>query len=438
MITFDQIEPTIKQVFSQHSSLIQSLGQIIINRDLKGKIRLVVSEDKVQALPDQSDLQSLAIQLSKDLSPHSYAADQMILQEQDLLIILKDTQSFLLDDWSCIYLIDRLASDGRWANIAPDSSANTGIPRIVFFSIKGGVGRSTAMAVTAWNLAQAGKRVMVLDLDLESPGLSSGILPAEKRPAYGIADWLVEDLVDNASVIFNDLVATSDLSHDGEILVVPAHGVNPGNYIAKLGRVWMPKTNTHGERESWSQRLNRLISQLENKWQPDVILVDSRSGIDEVASSCVTDLGAHLILLFAIDGEQTWSGYKILFDYWNKAGVAPEIRERLQLVGALLPETETKEYFAQLNEHGWDLFSESLYDPIPPGEIADQDHWNFDDNDESAPHFPWAIRWNRGFSALSSLHKRVANLDHQEAETVFRNLLEGINNYGILQEKNYD
>lgn len=70
-------------------------------------------------------------------------------------------------------------------------------------SIKGGgVGRSTAVAVTAWRLAQAGKRVLVLDLDLESPGLSSALLPAERLPMYGITDWLVEDLVNNGELIF--------------------------------------------------------------------------------------------------------------------------------------------------------------------------------------------------------------------------------------------
>ncbi|MFB2351031.1 hypothetical protein, partial [Priestia megaterium] len=107
-----------------------------------------------------------------------------------------------------------------------------------------------------------------------------------------ITDWLVEDLVDNGDAVFEDMVATSDIAHDGEIYVVPAHGHDPGDYIAKLGRVWMPKINDDGKQEGWSQRLRRLLDQLEQRWQPDIILIDSRSGIDEVASSCVTDLGA--------------------------------------------------------------------------------------------------------------------------------------------------
>jgi len=43
---------------------------------------------------------------------------------------------------------------------------------ITFYSYKGGVGRSMALINTAWRLAIQGKRIGVLDLDLEAPGLS--------------------------------------------------------------------------------------------------------------------------------------------------------------------------------------------------------------------------------------------------------------------------
>jgi hypothetical protein len=346
----------------------------------------------------------------------------MILFEDDIEAVLAEAPGFALDDFDGLTVVDRLATESRWASIA---SVSAGVPRVVFFSIKGGVGRSSALAVSAWSLAQAGKRVLVLDLDLESPGLSSSLLPDDKRPAYGITDWLVEDLVDNGIAVFENMVATSDLSHDGDIYVVPAHGKDPGDYIAKLGRVWMPKVGPEGGRESWSQRLDRLIRQLEERWHPDIVLIDSRSGIDEVASSCVTDLGAGLVLLFAIEGEQTWSGYRILFDYWHKHGVARNIRERLQLVGAMVPEINSSDYLERLTEHGWDLFADAFYDEVPPGETGSE-LWNFDDRDETAPHYPWAIRWHRSFAALRSLRQRLLELDEQEARSIYGPLLEGL------------
>jgi hypothetical protein len=298
----------------------------------------------------------------------------------------------------------------------------------VFFSIKGGVGRSTAMAATAWALAQSGKRVLVLDLDLESPGLSSSLLPDDMRPTYGITDWLVEDLVDNGDVVFNAMVTTSPLSHDGEIYVVPAHGSAPNEYVAKLGRAWMPKISTEGLRESWSQRLQRLLKALEERLEPDVVLIDSRAGIDEVASACVTDLGANLVLLFALDGEQTWSGYRILFQHWHTTGVVHNIRERLQLIGALVPELDSAEYFSGLRERAWSLFAEELYDEVAAGEPAIGETWSFDDSDEGAPHFPWMIRWHRGFAALRSMHTRLEGVDSQEVEAIFGPLITGLTN----------
>lgn len=41
---------------------------------------------------------------------------------------------------------------------------------ITFYSYKGGTGRSMALANMAWILASNGKRVLVVDWDLEAPG----------------------------------------------------------------------------------------------------------------------------------------------------------------------------------------------------------------------------------------------------------------------------
>lgn len=422
MTTFDQILPRIGELLRQHESVLMALGPIIINRDLNGRVRLIVSESVRNHSTTLLALHDLTEALVSQLGRHAWPADQAVLYADDLTQVCAGAFTFALDGFDNVQVIDRLATEGNWGEIAP---LTTGAPRAVFFSIKGGVGRSTALAASAWALAQAGKRVLVLDLDLESPGLSSALLPNERRPAFGIADWLVEDLVNNGDAVFDDMTATSTLSHDGDIYVVPAHGRDAGEYVAKLGRVWMPKVDLNGQQQSWSQRLGRLIDALEQRWQPDVILIDSRAGIDEVASSCVTDLGAGLVLLFAIDGEQTWSGYHILFRHWNRAGVARDIRERLQIVGAMIPELDTVEYFSAIRQRAADLFTDELYDEIPPGD-ATSEYWNFTEADEGAPHYPWAIRWNRGFAALRSLHSRLEAVDEMEITAIFGPLIDGV------------
>lgn len=439
MTCFDQILPIAIDVLESHRSTVLQLDWLVFNRDLNGRVRLIAPERVFEDEAQRANVASLYQTLSGRLGPHAHPADAGVLYEGDLAQACLGASRYLLDGFDTVWVVDRLATEADWSRIAPETA---GCPRIVFFSIKGGVGRSTALAATSWRLAQAGKRVLVLDLDLESPGLSSALLPSDRQPMYGITDWLVEDLVDNGESLLGSMVASSNLSHDGEIHVVPAHGANHGEYIAKLGRVWMPKMLADGTREAWSARLGRLLRALEVRVQPDVILIDSRSGIDEVASACITDMGANLILLFALEGEQTWNGYRMLFEQWQRSHVAEQIRERLKIVGAIVPELDRVNYLEGLRESAYRVFVETLYDEIAPakpnaiGPSGDSngrwrvgdlvEGWSFDEADEGAPHHPWAVNWHRSFAGLRSLQGRLAIIDAQEVQSVFGPLIDGV------------
>lgn len=422
MTTFDQILKVMGEAFKRHADLIRSLDWLVVNRDLSGRVRLVAPEGLREDLDLTEGFAALVVDVSTSLGAHAYAQDSMVLYEAERDLVCQGASTFQLEGYDNVWVADRLAVEGDWASIADES---TGAPRVVFYSIKGGVGRSTAVAATAWWLAETGRRVLVLDLDLASPGLSSSLLPEDRKPAYGITDWLVEDLVDNGESLLADMIATSDLSRDGDIYVVPAHGKDPGEYVSKLGRVGMPKPASAGGRERWSKRLGRLLVELEKRIKPDVVLIDSRSGIDEMASACVTDLGAKLVLLFALHGAQTWTGYHVLFEYWRRRGVVEKMRERLQLVGALLPELEQIEYVEGLRDHAYAVFADSLYDDVPPGEVMDE-RWHFESVDEGAPHYPWTIKWHRSFTGLASLRGRMAEIDAESVKSIFGPLVEGV------------
>lgn len=427
MSTFDEIIPALRGILADHEGFLSRVGPVYVNRDLNGRVRLIVSAKWEKEPAALNTLGAITLQMTENLGRHAFPSEQTILFEESPEQVAFGSPVFALEGFDNVFLIDRLATQGNWSTI---SNPSIDAPRVVFFSIKGGVGRSTAIAATAWSLAQSGKRVLVIDLDLESPGLSTSLLPSDRRPKYGITDWLVEDLIDNGNEVFENMVASSGLSHDGDIFVVPAHGAESGEYVAKLGRAWMPKVSPEGQ-EAWSQRLQRLISDLEHRWTPDVILIDSRAGIDEVASACVTDLGANLVLLFALDGDQTWSGYKILFRHWRTTGVVREIRDRLQIIGALIPELDSVDYTIGLREEAWSLFADELYDEVPAGTTATGDTWSFDSADEGGPHYAWAIRWNRGFNSLRAVHSRLEVIDAAEVSVVFGPVVEGIS--GVLQ-----
>ena len=289
--------------------------------------------------------------------------------------------------------------------------------------------------MTAWHLAQRGERVLVVDLDLESPGLSTALLPEDRSPRFGVTDWLVEDLVENGNAVRPDMVATSTSSRDGSIDVVPAHGAEPGEYVAKLGRVWMSTKPESGARKAWTTRLARMLTEIEEKRRPTVVLIDARAGIDEMASACLTDLGATSILAFAVDSHQSWSGYQILLDHWNRTRVIRRIHERLQIVGALAPEKATSEYVTRLRERSWDVFKSTVYDEVPPARLQEapletddtpSPPWSFDLADSAAPHAPWVVRWNSGFASLESLHGRLVEIDEAQTNAVFGPLLDGV------------
>jgi hypothetical protein len=418
MSTFDEILPSIAKLLDARRAQVGQWDWLLINRDLYGRVRLIMPESIETDSVLRAQGEALFQELNQRVGPHAYPAAAGILYERSREDACRGAAVFPLAGFDNVWVVDRVASESRWGTIA---TIAPGVPRVVFFSIKGGVGRSTALSASAWALARQGRRVLVLDLDLESPGLSSALLPPNRQPKYGITDWLVEDLVDNGDGLLKDIYATSDLPTAGQIYLVPAHGAEPGEYVSKLGRVWMPKVTAPDEREPWSSRLSRLVTQLEETLHPDVILIDSRAGIDEVAAACVTDLGAHTDLMFAIQGQQTWTGYRALFAHWLQSGVITEMRNRLQLVAGLVPDDDRlPEYIAALRADAYTLF-ESTYDEVKPGAVSE---WSFEEDDDNAPHAPLAIRWNRGWYGLLSLQQRMAQVDEGEVKAVYGALLD--------------
>ncbi|MCA9547244.1 MAG: hypothetical protein KC613_22735, partial [Myxococcales bacterium] len=108
-----------------------------------------------------------------------------------------------------------------------------------------------------------------------------------------------------------------------KIYVVPAFGKSTGDYLPKLGRVYLERGGQGPE--PWHRRLQRMVKALEDKLGPDVVLLDSRTGLHDTSAALVMAMGAHT-LMFALDTEQTWSAYKFLLDHWNQHPQVAEFR----------------------------------------------------------------------------------------------------------------
>lgn len=388
-VSFDSVSQRVEAILESMDLVALQGIDVYLVRNLHGKVRIIADEPANKSI--RAALADLATRLSHELGAHGHPPNASLLTLDISASDLLGSSFRKISDG--IFWVDRMVTSNEWGTVHTPASQNN---RYTLFSVKGGVGRSTTAIVLAWHLARKGERVLVVDLDMESPGLGSAVLDHGTHPAFGVVDWFVEDLVDQADHVVEGMTGAPTWARDleGAVTVVPAHGRDPGEYLAKLGRVYLDTDIC------WTERINSMITQLEAAWRPTIVLIESRSGLHDIAASTVTDLGAD-ILLFTTDSESSWTGYEILFAHWGAHQLAEDMRKRLFIVSALTPEIDTKQYLARFSERSWDLFRDHLYDDVEP--MHDDGGFSFDLHDVAAPHSPLPIYWNRGMAAGTSL-----------------------------------
>ncbi len=270
--------------------LIETLGTEIacegrILRDIYGRLSFVTPRPRDARF---DELQSAAAQV---LGAYGQPTTQLVVSLSD------DEQRFhdLADEISIgvpvagqpeleLRMIDRrLAGDDWLIRPAPLASNPS---RLIFYSVKGGVGRSTALAITAADLAARGCNVLVLDLDLEAPGLGALLLPLENMPQYGATDWFAAVAAGaDADSLIPDMTGPSPFTSGQAVVdVVPAAGQNPGAYLSKLARAYTP--GSAGEQYagfSFPRKADGLVSQLTSHRRYDAVLIDARAGLHETS-----------------------------------------------------------------------------------------------------------------------------------------------------------
>lgn len=237
-----------------------------------------------------------------------------------------------------VRLIDRRIVGADWLIQRQPQSQRA--LRLAFASLKGGVGRSTALCVSAAHLSLAGFRVLTIDLDLEAPGIGTMLVSEEEQPRYGVVDYLVENHLSGIdSEFLADLVANSVLGSGGaRVSVVPAFGrstyEHPEEALSKLSRAYVEDVDNHGNSASIGKQISEMIDLFDETRAFDVILIDGRAGLHEISASIFLQLGAEM-LLFGTDQPQTYSGYQLLLSHLAK--VAPGdsgVMERVRFVHA--------------------------------------------------------------------------------------------------------
>jgi len=374
--------------------------EITLVRDLYGRIRVLLPGSG-RDWTGKANFLNFLRELSNSLGAYGFSPERTVLfasdlfQGEEIIGASSDRRLLFEEPGFKIWLLDRQIIGQDW--LRQPLERKTTKPRVTFFSIKGGVGRSTALIIWAWRLAGQGKRVLIFDLDLESPGVSSTLLPTDYLPDYGIVDWFVEEGVGQAEIIEKEIIATSPLAADlsGDIRIVPAYGRKTEDYLPKLARCYAESVTR--ESSSWAARLEQLVARIEGKERPDIVILDSRAGIHDIAAVAVTRMDAQSFL-FAVNSPQTWIAYTFLFRHWKQHPQLASVRERLQIVASMIPETNREKYLKQFMEHAWDVFRDQLYEEAASD---DMDVFNFDLNDETAPHYPWPVFWHRALQEFN-------------------------------------
>lgn len=229
-----------------------------------------------------------------------------------------------------------------------------------FYSFKGGVGRTQALVNVGVELAQRGRRALLVDFDLEAPGIDTYPLPRPKDAAPGLVEFVTEYMV-------------SGEAPDAARHIYECPGVGQ-----RKGRLWiMPSGN---QDESYARRLSEidwralyserggylLFEDLKVQWQqslaPDYVLIDSRTGYSDVSGICTRQLPDSVVIVFFPTNQHLRGLPKVVEDIRAEANGPRQKHINLAFVMSNVPDLDDED---QILESRIALFADTLdYDEL--------------------------------------------------------------------------
>jgi len=244
---------------------------------------------------------------------------------------------------------------------------------ITFYSYKGGVGRSMALANVATMMSHWGLKVLILDWDLEAPGLENffksylDVKKVEKKD--GVIDLLSNRIKINRIDEWRDLVTPFSTSISKEPIHFISSGRKDDNYFDKLN-------NLNIEQFYLMQNGGEIIEALRNQWKSeyDFILIDSRTGVTGIGGICTIQLPDYLVLFFT----PTDHGLKGTIDVAKRAMEAQKTLpfDREALISFPVPTRIDYQTEFKITQEWIERFSielQGLYNDILPSKIKIKD-----------------------------------------------------------------
>ena len=257
-------------------------------------------------------------------------------------------------DWGPRYRFDSLLKPKNTSSIKGKSKA----PVVTFYSYKGGMGRTTTMIAYAMSLAVNDndlkkKRVVIIDCDLEAPGYlnffdlseHNGLQSGKKN---GLVEFLSDaqltshpedlDINDYIINVGDDNKNNFAYNNLNNIWLIPAGNLNEGysdlsggtdrnDYLEGLAKINLSSVN------SVVKYFNILLDRINETIEPDIILLDSRTGFNDIFGTAALYLSSSVVGFFGFS-RQTQPGLMNLLREYYKEGNSFS----LQLVFSILPE----------------------------------------------------------------------------------------------------
>lgn len=171
---------------------------------------------------------------------------------------------------------------------------------VTFYSYKGGVGRTLALANIGALLSRWGYKVLCVDWDLEAPGLhlyferwmGSTSTSDQSNTRPGLTE-LIHDYVDGRQPRWTEFLTEVRFPEAHHPLMLMTAGRQDQSYVQRMQALdWKRLYEEH--------QLGNFLETLRTEWKEafDFVLIDSRTGITDIGGICTVQLPDLLVLLF--------------------------------------------------------------------------------------------------------------------------------------------
>lgn len=245
---------------------------------------------------------------------------------------------------------------------------------ITFYSYKGGVGRSMALANIAFELAKRDSKVLIVDWDLEAPGIERYFSTFKiENSSEGLLQLLLSYKNGTSSDYKNFLWKIETANGKPISLLHSGREKDPASYSALLQNFdW----SYFFAKENGGYHLENLRNQWHNDF--DFVLIDSRTGLSDSSGICTIMMPDILIPMFTAN-YQSLFGIRDIVKYIQIARQKLEV-DRMALTVLPIPSrfgtrvefNESKEWLDRIADILKDCYSDWLPKWIDPKYILEQ------------------------------------------------------------------